>query len=307
MSILHVKNLTKIFFEGKSSFVAVDQLSFELNEGEILGILGPNGAGKTTTIEMLLGTLKPTSGVISYFGKELYKGHDAILHAIGHASSYNKLPGSLTVERNLDIIGRLYSIKSQARKARINELLTKFNMHEFQKARTSSLSAGQMTRLMLIKAFFAKPRILLLDEPTASLDPDIAEEVRSYILEQQFVDGVSIILTSHNMEEVAKMCGRALVLQRGRIIEEDTPQQLAKSVSLNKVKLAVVDMPRAIRSIEKLSLIYEDRDHSLTVEVEEQDVPHLLKRLILDGVDFTHIEMHKPTLEDYFLHISRQR
>ncbi|MFS8506586.1 MAG: ABC transporter ATP-binding protein [Candidatus Babeliales bacterium] len=188
MPVLKVSNLIKTFSSGifpftkKKSYTAVDNISFTLNKGEILGLLGPNGAGKTTTIQMLLGTLTPTSGSIHYFDHDFTHNRIALLNKIGYASGYDKLPARLTVAENLDIIGRIYNIPSLIRTKRIKELLEFFQIGELHNKQTGTLSAGQATRVMLAKTFINVPEIVLLDEPTASLDPDIAHQVRKFIL-----------------------------------------------------------------------------------------------------------------------------
>lgn len=309
--LLIVENLSKVFY-GKRKFpfhrtsnirfVAVDRSSFQLNEGEILGILGPNGAGKTTLIEMLLGMLTPSSGHIQYFGKNFFKHRSEILQAISQASAYHKLPASLTVQENLEIIGRLYSIPLPLLREKIKNLLEQFGMNEFTHTRAGKLSAGQMTRVLLVKAFLTDPKILLLDEPTASLDPDVAKEVRQFIMKQQRERNLAIIITSHNMEEVAQICDRALVMQRGVIIREDTPMGLAKSAALTTVSLTVLrNIDKAISISTKNQWHFDAKDSQMRIEMDESDVPSLLKLLTKEDVDYTHIEIKKPTLEDYFL------
>lgn len=182
MTILSVHNLTKTFTSGiwpftQRSYTAVNAISFELKGGEIVGLLGPNGAGKTTTIQMLLGTLTPSDGHIAYFDHDFATHRIALLHKVGYASGYDRLPARLTVSENLDIVGRIYGIPEPRRSERIRELLTFFGMGDKADVQTGGLSAGQMTRVMLAKAFIADPEVVLLDEPTASLDPDIAPEV----------------------------------------------------------------------------------------------------------------------------------
>lgn len=313
--VLVVENLTKKFHPKRrffflkshnSSFTAVDNISFHLKEGEILGILGSNGAGKTTTIEMLLGVLTPTSGRILYFEKDFFKSISETLQYVGHASPYNKLATFLTIQENLEIIGRLYSIPYYEIKKRIDRLLEHFGMDTFRYKQAGSLSAGQLTRVMLIKAFLSYPRIVLLDEPTASLDPDIALEVRSFIKSQQNEYGVSIILTSHNMQEVAEVCNRVLVLQGGKIIQEDTPEKLAKSVAVTEVTFTnLQNVEKLIPLLQKQEWIFRMLEKKMIFDLDENDVPYLLNLFGQEGVTYTHIEIEKPTLEDYFLYISR--
>lgn len=314
--VLSINNLSKVFhgkrrfflFPAKeTAFLAVNSLSFQLNEGEILGILGPNGAGKTTIIEMLMGTLKPTSGTIRYFGLEFFKHRSEILNHVTHASAYRKLPASLTVQENLEIVARLYSMSRKSYKKRIDHLLEAFGMSEFRHRQASTLSAGQLTRIMLVKAFLPKPKIVLLDEPTASLDPDIAQEAREFILNQQREFKVSMILTSHNMQEVAEICDRALVLQKGQIIEEGVPETLARSVALTQVSMKILqNITQAIACVDQKKWHYQLYNGILKVDLDEGLIPELLKELIHRQVDFTHLEILKPTLEDYFLHIMRE-
>lgn len=313
--VLVVESLTKKFTPKRrfffiknhaEPFTAVDNISFHLKEGEILGILGSNGAGKTTTIEMLLGVLTPSSGTISYFGKDFFKNTSETLQYVGHASPYNKLATFLTIQENLEIIGRLYSIPYHEIKKRIDRLLEHFGMESFRQKQAGSLSAGQLTRVMLIKAFLSYPRIVLLDEPTASLDPDIALEVRAFIKSQQNEYGVSIILTSHNMQEVAEVCNRVLVLQGGKIIQEDTPDKLAKSVAVTEVTFTnLQNVEKLIPLLQKQEWIFRMIDKKMIFDLDENDVPYLLNLFGQEGVTYTHIEIEKPTLEDYFLYISR--
>ena len=222
--MLKVKNLTKSF----GDFTAVDRVSFELKKGEILGLLGPNGAGKTTTIQMLLGTLKPTSGQIEYFGKDFFANRSEVLQEINYASAYSRLPWRLTAGENLDVYARLYGVKN--RKERIDKLMREFEVSEIKNKTMDGPSAGQSTRVMLCKAFINYPKLILLDEPTASLDPDIASRVRQFLLRQQQEYQVSMLFTSHNMKEVTEVCDRVIFLKNGKIIAEDTPENLAKRV-----------------------------------------------------------------------------
>src|SRR3989339_1104196 len=172
MSILKVTNLTKTFGSGKKAFTAVDNISFGLKEGEILGLLGPNGAGKTTTIQMLLGVLTPTFGEISFFGKLFEKHREEILEKVNFSSTYTNLPWHLTARENLIYTSYLYDIPD--RDKRVNEMIVQFRLEKLKNQALNDLSAGQLTRVNLAKAFINKPQVLLLDEPTASLDPETA-------------------------------------------------------------------------------------------------------------------------------------
>lgn len=231
--VLQVKNLTKKF----GQFMAVDKISFELKKGEILGLLGPNGAGKTTTIQMLLGTLTPTDGEIVYFGKDFFKHRSEVLQEVNYASAYSHLPWRLTVEENLQVYARMYGVENRRR--RIDRLLTEFGVSELRRKTVDSLSAGQKTRVMLCKAFINYPRLILLDEPTASLDPDIAAKVRQFLLAQQREYQVSMLFTSHNMAEVSEVCDRVIFLKQGQIVACDTPEKLAGDATLEEFFLTM--------------------------------------------------------------------
>ncbi|WP_455241314.1 ABC transporter ATP-binding protein [Petrachloros mirabilis] len=218
--VLQVTNLTKHFGE----FVAVNDLSFSIKPGEILGLLGPNGAGKTTTIHMLLGLITPTSGSIRIFGLDLAKERERILQQVNFSSTYIAMPMALTVEENLWVVARLYGLSHIAR--RVDDVVKKLEMEEFRHKVTRKLSSGQMTRLTLAKAFLTEPKILFLDEPTASLDPDIAHKIRALLKEERRSAGLSILYTSHNMREMEEMSDRIIFLQRGKIVAEGTAREI---------------------------------------------------------------------------------
>jgi ABC-2 type transport system ATP-binding protein len=312
MPVLDVRNLSKVFYSGfwpwqkRVDHVAVNNISFSLKEGEILGFLGSNGAGKTTTIQMLLGTLTPTSGLIYYLGKEFSAHRKESLMSISYASGYDALPGRLTVWENLDIIGRIYGLPHIERAAHIEHLLKTFGMWNMRNKETGTLSAGQATRIMLVKAFLARPRILLLDEPTASLDPDIAHEVRKFIMENNKETGVSVLLTSHNMDEVTKICSRALVLKQGAIIADDTPEKLAKSISSTHIHLMVSDgLLVLVQYLEQRSIRYKMQEPMIKIAVDEQAIASFLTDLAEKKIVYSHISIEKATLEDYFLSIAK--
>ncbi len=218
--VLDVRDLTKRF----GAFTAVNGISFTIKPGEILGVLGPNGAGKTTTIQMLLGLVTPTSGSIRMFGLDLETHREEILQQVNFSSTYISMPMSLTVEENLRVVARLYGVLGVERK--IDEVVKKLEMEEFREKVTRKLSSGQMTRLTLAKALLTQPKILFLDEPTASLDPDIAHKIRALLKEARQASGLSILYTSHNMQEMEAMSDRIIFLQRGRIVAEGTAAEI---------------------------------------------------------------------------------
>ena len=211
---IEIRNLTKRFGE----VTAVDRLSFTVARGEIFGLLGPNGAGKTTTIQLLLGLTTPTSGEIRVLGMGMPAQRLAILARVNFSSAYISLPSNLTVRENLRVFAGLYGVPKP--RARIDALLELFEVTETAERTTGALSSGQLTRVNLCKAFLNEPEVLFLDEPTASLDPDIAEKVRTVLRRLQRERGVTIIYTSHNMREVEVLCDRVLFIARGRSVAE---------------------------------------------------------------------------------------
>jgi ABC-2 type transport system ATP-binding protein len=220
--ILEVKSLTKRF--GDST--AVDDISFDIQPGEILGLLGPNGAGKTTTIQMLLGLVTPTTGSIRMFGLDLATHREQILQQVNFSSTYISMPYSLTIEENLWVVAKLYGMTDIAR--RIGEVLKKVEMEDSRTKVTRRLSSGQMTRLALAKAILTEPKILFLDEPTASLDPDIAHKIRALLKDVRKSSGLSILYTSHNMKEMEEMSDRIIFLQKGKIVARGTAQEITQ-------------------------------------------------------------------------------
>ncbi len=218
--VVEVCNLVKRF----GDFTAVDGISFDIRPGEILGLLGPNGAGKTTTIQMMLGLVTPTTGSIAMFGLDLAKHREAILQQVNFSSTYISMPFSLTVEENLWVVARLYGLNDVQR--RIDDVVKQLEMEEFSHKLTRKLSSGQMTRLTLAKAFLTEPKILFLDEPTASLDPDLAHKIRFLLKEERKSSGLSMLYTSHNMREMEEMSDRIIFLQRGKIVAEGTAKEI---------------------------------------------------------------------------------
>jgi ABC-2 type transport system ATP-binding protein len=231
-----VRKLTKRF----GDVAAVDGISFSVARGEIFGLLGPNGAGKTTTIQLLLGLTTPTSGEIGVLGMRMPSERLAILARVNFSSAYISLPSNLTVRENLRVFAGLYGVARP--RARIDSLLELFEVTDAAERITGALSKGQLTRVNLCKAFLNEPDVLFLDEPTASLDPDIAEKVRTVLQRLRQERGVTIVYTSHNMREVELLCDRVLFLARGRAVAEGPPRDViarAHSASLEDVFIAI--------------------------------------------------------------------
>ncbi|HUJ10543.1 MAG TPA: ABC transporter ATP-binding protein [Verrucomicrobiae bacterium] len=219
-TIVEVQHLRKEF----DGTVAVADVSFVVERGEIVGVLGPNGAGKTTTIQVLLGLTTATAGTVRVFGRDLMKHRVEILQRSNFSSAYTGLPSNLKVRENLLIFSKIYGVKGHREK--IDQVLDLFEIKHLRDKITGHLSSGESTRVNLCKALLNDPELLMLDEPTASLDPDIADKVRKLLRRIQREKGMTMIYTSHNMRDVEEVCDRVLFLHKGRIIAEGTPQQV---------------------------------------------------------------------------------
>jgi ABC-2 type transport system ATP-binding protein len=299
MNILEVKNLTKTF----ADFTAVDDISFSLKEGEILGMLGPNGAGKTTTLQMILGVLSPTCGEIKYFGKDFESNREEILEKVNFSSTYTNLPVDLTVAECMKYTAYLYKIDE--RKKRTEEIKKLFRLEELWKQPIKELSAGQLTRVNLAKAFINFPRVLLLDEPTASLDPDVSKYIRDFLYEEKKNFNVSIIITSHNMSEVQELCDRVIFINEGKIVADDTPKNLAKTMSIAHVELLIeCGMEKLIVLLDERKIKYRVKEEHINIDMEEKEVADFLEELKKEGICYDEISIQKPTLEDYFLQMT---
>jgi len=219
---LEVIGLTKIYNKKE----AVKNISFKINQNEVLGILGPNGCGKTTTIGMILGLLKPSKGKILINGTSIEYKRVELLNDLNFISPYVELPKKLSVEQNLQVYGRLYDVKNL--KLKIEELTEKLRLNEIINTITGELSSGQKNRVSLAKSIINDPKVLLLDEPTASLDPETGDFVRSFLEDYQKENKASILLASHNMSEVERLCSSVMMMRNGTIIDQDSPKELIK-------------------------------------------------------------------------------
>ena len=217
---LEIIELSKNYNQKK----AVKNISFKLNKNEIIGILGPNGCGKTTTIGMILGLLKPTSGKILINGIEIEKNRVQLLNNLNFISPYIELPKKLTVKQNLIVYGKLYDVKNL--KTKIDYLSEKLRLNDIINKITGELSSGQKNRVSLAKSIINDPLVLLLDEPTASLDPETGDFVRSFFEDYQKEKGTSILLASHNMSEVERLCSSVLMMNNGAIVDQGSPDKL---------------------------------------------------------------------------------
>ena len=209
-----INNLSKEF----KNTLAVKNISFKINKGKIIGLLGPNGSGKSTTIGMMLGLIKPSSGTVLVSGQNMENNRTNVLEKMNFISPYIELPKKLSVEENLKVYGRLYGVKNL--KDKISTLKEKLNLTEFRKRKTGELSSGQKNRVSLAKALVNDPEILLLDEPTASLDPDVGDYIRTYIEDYASNNGATVLLASHNMNEVERLCDEVMMMKKGEIIDK---------------------------------------------------------------------------------------
>ena len=219
---IEIKNLNKNY----NNILAVKDLNFKIDKGSIVGLLGPNGCGKTTTIGMMLGLIKPTSGSVFINDKDIENENNRtkILEKVNFISPYVELPKKLTIEENLKVYGKMYGVNDLQEK--ISVLMKQLNLLEFKKRKTGELSSGQKNRVSLAKALINDPEILLLDEPTASLDPDVGDYIRTYIEDFASKNGTTILLASHNMNEVERLCSEVMMMKKGTIIDKGTCSSL---------------------------------------------------------------------------------
>ena len=239
-NLVEVKNLKKDF----SSKEAVKNISFNIKENEILGLLGPNGSGKTTTIGMLLGLLKPTDGEIKIDNMNFERNRIEILSKINFISPYIELPKKLTVKQNLTVYGKLYNIENL--KERIQYLTDQLRLGELLDRVTGELSSGQKNRASLAKALINNPKVLFLDEPTASLDPEIGDFVRSFLESYKKRNKISILLASHNMSEVSRLCKSVLMMKNGLIIDQGTPEFLINKHGRKNLEEVFLKLSRSV-------------------------------------------------------------
>src|SRR5579871_3217160 len=235
---IEVASLTKVYKKVR----AVDDISFSIARGSITGLLGGNGAGKTTTIAMIMGLVLPTSGRITVLGHPMPDESAHVLGRMNFESPYVDMPARLTVRQNLTIFGRLYSVDNV--RARIDKLADELDLSEFLDRANGKLSAGQKTRVALAKALINQPELLLLDEPTASLDPDTADWIRQHLETYRKQNGATILLASHNMLEVERLCDRVIIMKKGRIEDDDSPQAIMARYRRETLEEVFLDVAR---------------------------------------------------------------
>lgn len=302
-TILKVENLVKDF--GK--FRAVDGISFSVSRGKIVGFLGPNGAGKTTTIHILLGVTSKTSGNISYFGDNFDTNREKILKRINFASAFNTLQNRTTVWENLLVFSLLYEVSEYKKK--IKELSSYFEIEGLLSKRYNDLSSGQRTRVSLVKSLLNDPELILMDEPTASLDPDITDKTLSLIEKLKKERNLTLLYTSHNMDEITRICDEVIFLDHGKIVAQDTPLGLTKRVKNAELRLEFDGKEDALRKYlgqGKYTFLFP-KPNTIVIQIEEKKIPEVIFGLSKLGVWITDIEVIKPSLEDVFLQIARSK
>lgn len=299
--LLEVKNLVKNY----GSFKAINGISFSVPRKKVIGLLGPNGAGKTTTIQTLLGITLINGGTIKYFGKDFTRNKQYCLQRINFASAFNTLQGRISVWENLLVFAYLYELKDPKKK--IDELAKYFEITDLLPQRYWDLSAGQKTRVNIIKSLLNDPDLILMDEPTASLDPDIADKTLSLIEELRQSRELSILFTSHDMDEVTRICDEVIFLDHGKIVVQDTPLGLTKKVAKAKLRIVFDGARSKIENYlneQKQNFEFISKN-IIFIETEEKLIPKIIFGLSTIGIWLTDIEIKKPTLEDVFLQIAR--
>jgi ABC-2 type transport system ATP-binding protein len=300
--ILRVENLVKDF----GTLRALGGVSFAIEKGSVVGLLGPNGAGKTTCIDILLGSTIPNSGVVEYFGHDFFSHKQAALKRINFASAYHNLQNRTSVRENLLVFAHLYEVEAPGRK--IDELLGYFQIEEIANRRFGDLSAGQRTRVNLIKSLMNDPELILMDEPTASLDPDIADKTLSMIEDLRRDRELSILFTSHNMDEVDRICDEVIFLDRGQIVARGTPVELTRRIPHAELQLAFDGETAPVRRyLDAANHSYRMLDESsVIVTTNERDISQIIFDIRQMGTAITDVDTRKPDLEDVFLQIARR-
>lgn len=300
-NVLEVEQLVKQF----GPFRAVNNISFEVPKGKIIGLLGPNGAGKTTTIQILLGITLATSGSIRYFGKDFIHNRTQCLQKINFTSAFNTLMGKISVKENLIVFAKLYQVKDIKKK--LADMTSFFDLAELMDKPYFELSSGQKTRVNFAKSLLNDPELLLMDEPTASLDPDIADKTLTIIEELKKTRNLSILYTSHNMSEITRICDDVIILDHGTIVAHDSPLGLTKRIPNADIRLTYEDKEGIIHDFLKehnYKYVFHG-ENAVTISTEEKLIPGIIFDISKKGIWITDIEIKKPTLEDVFLQIAR--
>lgn len=302
MEAIQIKNLTKKF----NGFTAVDSISLDIKEGELFGLLGPNGAGKTTTLNMLSTLLKPTSGTASVNGFDL-KEQDSVRKSIGLVFQDPSLDDELTGLQNLEMHGRLYHMPAQLREKRIEQVLKLVELEDKAKQKVKTYSGGMKRRLEIARGLMHHPKILFLDEPTLGLDPQTRRNIWEHIEKLNKTENLTIILTTHYMEEADYLCDRVAIIDHGKIIASDTPDNLKNVLGGDVLTLETPD-PEGAKDLFKSECTggchVHDGKLSLSLRDGEKRIPEILRIAAKHGVVVDSVNLKKPTLEDVFIHFT---
>jgi ABC-2 type transport system ATP-binding protein len=297
---LHIQNLTRRF----NDLVAVDNISFDISQGEIFGLLGPNGAGKTTTLSMLSTMLTPTSGSATVNGIDIGQDPDGVRKSIGIVFQDQSLDEELTAWENMDFHGRLYRIAAETRNQRITELLDLVELSDRKNDIVKTFSGGMRRRLEIARGLLHHPLVLFLDEPTLGLDPQTRNHLWNYIATLAREKGITIILTTHYMEEADRLCNRVAIIDHGKIIAIDTPERLKDGLGGDLVTIRSPD-PSGVAEALKEPWVVKSETHNdevvISLKNADQYVSTIVTLLNNQKVPITSISIHKPTLEDVFL------
>lgn len=302
MNAIEIKQLTKKF----GDFTAVNGIDLVIKQGELFGLLGPNGAGKTTTISMLSTILKPTSGSALVWENDIVNAKDAVRHSIGIVFQDPSLDDELTGFENLDFHGRMYGMPEHLRKGRIEEVLKLVELEDKAKALVKTYSGGMKRRLEIARGLMHKPKVLFLDEPTIGLDPQTRRKLWEYIKNFNKKDGVTVILTTHYMDEADFLCDRIAIIDQGKIMALDTPEKLKQVIGGDVITLSV-SKPREFQKIlEKTACVKEVKpfDSLLNVSVENggECVPKLVAIAQKNNIEVNNVLLKRPSLEDVFIY-----
>ncbi len=304
---IEVKGLVKSYKVKGKMFKAVDGISFNIKQGEIFGLLGPNGAGKTTTINMIIGVLTKDKGSIKILGKNFEENKEELKNLMNVSSAYHNLTDVLSVRENLIVYAKLYGVKDY--KKRIEHLLEQFGITHLKDKQVQYLSSGERTRLALCKSLINKPKILLLDECTVGLDPDIAEKTREYIKNYCKENKSTIIFTSHYMYEVEELCNRIAFMGKGKIIKIDSAKNLKKMIKKQVIELTLLKKYPKLRKFlaEKGIDLLSAKANNVIFEISaKHNISELIADILKKGIKIKDIHIQKPTLSDIFIKISRE-
>jgi len=307
MNALEISNLQKSYFSKGRRTDAVKGISFSIKKGEIFGLLGPNGAGKSTTINMISGVVEKDSGSIRILGKQPEEDWEYVKNRMNVASAYFGLSDVLTVNQNLKVYAKLYNLKNPQDK--IDDLLKRFKIFSLKDSLSNTLSSGERTRLGLCKGFLNDPELILLDEPTVGLDPDIAETTRTMIKDYQREKGASILFTSHYMYEAEELCSRIAFMSKGTIIKIDTASNLKQMIKQQRVSMKFLVADKKLEAFfreRNINVIFPAPHHVVfDISATGEDLYKIMNSLFKRGYKLKDMEIKRPSLDDVFIKISR--